>query len=157
MECLITTELLVIPLRDFTVAVLVVRDGRILLHWHAKLGRWLPPGGHIEPNELPDEAAVREVLEETGVEAVLVSTPLNPVDLTGQPRQLARPLGIQLADISPDHQHIDLVYLARGLTAGNGDVVWATRVQLEGFELTEEVRHWCEVALKLAANTTELG
>ncbi len=53
--------------RDFTVAVFVVHRDRVLLHFHQKLQRWLPPGGHIEPNELPDEAALREVMEETGV------------------------------------------------------------------------------------------
>jgi 8-oxo-dGTP pyrophosphatase MutT (NUDIX family) len=144
-----------VPSRDFTVAVLVVRDQRILLHWHAKLGRWLPPGGHIEPDELPDEAALREVMEETGVEAELISTPLNPVDLPGQPRQLARPLGIQLADIGPDHQHIDLVYLARGLTEGDLHAgAWLSRDQLDALELTEEVRGWCDVALDFAAEAT---
>lgn len=131
-------------------AVLVVRDGRILLHWHAKLARWLPPGGHIEPDELPDEAAVREVMEETGVEAVLVSSPLNFVDVPGQPRQLARPLGIQLADIGPSHQHMDIVYLARGESEGNGAGVWVGRAEIEGLELTEEVRAWCELALDMA-------
>jgi hypothetical protein len=45
------------PTRDFTVAVFVVHQGRVLLHFHEKLRRWLPPGGHIEPNELPDDAA----------------------------------------------------------------------------------------------------
>ena len=54
-------------LRHFTVAVFVVHGGRVLLHYHAKLGKWLPPGGHIEDSELPDVAAVREVLEETGL------------------------------------------------------------------------------------------
>ena len=42
--------------RDFTVATFVVHEGKVLLLWHRKLGMWLPPGGHIEPNELPDEA-----------------------------------------------------------------------------------------------------
>jgi 8-oxo-dGTP pyrophosphatase MutT (NUDIX family) len=144
-----------VPSRDFTVAVLVVRDDRILLHWHAKLGRWLPPGGHIEPDELPDEAAVREVMEETGVEAVLISSPLNPIDLPGQPRQLARPLGVQLADIGPDHQHIDLVYLAEGMTEGNGAGAWIARHRLWELELTEEVRAWCEIALTLQVGATE--
>ena len=136
-------------------AVLVVRDQRILLHWHAKLGRWLPPGGHIEPDELPDEAALREVMEETGVEAELISSPLNPINLPGQPRQLARPLGIQIADIGPDHQHIDLVYLARGLTEGDLHAgAWLSRDQLDALELTEEVRGWCDVALDFAAEAT---
>src|SRR5688572_14050831 len=136
--------------RDMTVAVLVVRRNRVLLHWHAKLGRWLPPGGHIEPNELPDEAAIREVMEETGVEAVLVSSPLVSIDLPGQPRQLTRPLGIQLADIAPGHQHVDLVYLARGESEGNGAGIWAGRVEIESLELTEEVCAWCALALDLA-------
>src|SRR5690606_27899310 len=47
--------------RDFAVATFVVHQGRVLLLYHKRLGMWLPPGGHIEPNELPDEAAVREV------------------------------------------------------------------------------------------------
>ena len=58
--------------RHFTVAVFVVWEGKVLLHRHRKLGMWLPPGGHIERDELPDDAAVREVLEETGVEVELV-------------------------------------------------------------------------------------
>src|SRR4028119_1540524 len=57
--------------RHFAVAVFVVQDGKVLLHWHRKLGMWLPPGGHIEPDELPDEAAARAGLEETGVEVEL--------------------------------------------------------------------------------------
>lgn len=140
--------------RDLTVVVLVVRDERVLLHWHEKLGRWLPPGGHIEPHELPDEAAIREVAEETGVRAVLLSSPLNPVHAPGQPRQLARPLGIQLANIGEEHQHIDLVYLARGETGGNGAGVWVSRTELDGLELTEEVRAWCDLALDRSTQIT---
>ena len=102
--------------REFTVAVFVVHDGRVLLHRHAKLDRWLPPGGHIEPNELPDDAAVREVEEETGVRIGLVGGRGVPVD---DPRQLTVPAGIQLEQIAPGHEHIDLVYFARPLAGGH--------------------------------------
>src|SRR5688500_10821251 len=47
----------------------------VLLHWHRRLGLWLPPGGHIDPGELPDEAAVRETLEETGLAVELLDAP----------------------------------------------------------------------------------
>src|SRR5919204_293822 len=97
-------------LRHFTVAVFVVHDDRVLLHFHRKLGKWLPPGGHIDPNELPDEAAVREVLEETGIHCELVAESGVAVE---SPRQLARPEGIQLESIAPGHEHIDLIYFAR--------------------------------------------
>ena len=33
---------------DFTVAIFVVQEGRVLLIHHRKLDRWLPLGGHIE-------------------------------------------------------------------------------------------------------------
>jgi 8-oxo-dGTP pyrophosphatase MutT (NUDIX family) len=41
----------------------------ILLVWHNKLGRWLQPGGHVEPNvdATVKDAAHREFLEETGI------------------------------------------------------------------------------------------
>ena len=54
--------------RDFTVAVFVVHSNHVLLHPHKKLGLWLPPGGHIDAPELPDDAAVREVREEAGID-----------------------------------------------------------------------------------------
>lgn len=134
--------------RDFTVAVFVVHGGKVLLHYHRKLQRWLPPGGHIEPNELPDEAAVREVLEETGVRAALVSDGAIDVDAPGQPRQLCRPAGIQLADIMPGHQHIDLVYLARGAPAEpRSGVGWFAPHEWGALDLTEEVAAWCMLAV----------
>lgn len=134
--------------RDFTVAVFVVRDNAVLLHKHKRLQRWLPPGGHIEPNELPDDAAIREVLEETGVSCVLVGPALNPIDTPGQPRQLTRPVGIQLADIGGDgHQHIDLVYIARGLDDGDGRGNWIGRQALDSLSIDAEVLSWCLIAL----------
>jgi 8-oxo-dGTP pyrophosphatase MutT (NUDIX family) len=58
--------------RHFTVAVFVVWEGKVLLHLHRKLAMWLPPGGHVERDEIPDDAAVREVFEETGLNVELV-------------------------------------------------------------------------------------
>lgn len=143
--------------RDFTVAVLVVHDGRILLHRHKKLNRWLPPGGHVEPNELPDETALREVLEETNVAATLVGTPAIDIDLPGQPRQLCPPLGIQLTPISPGHEHIDIIYLATGVPAQPlADVAWFLPEEWDALGLTEEVRAWCELAITRIAALNQL-
>lgn len=137
--------------RDFTVAVFVVHAGRVLLHRHRTLGRWLPPGGHIEPNEVPDEAARREVLEETGVVVTLVPDRGIEVDAPGQPVQLCRPAGIQLADIRPGHQHIDLVYLATGAPAGPvPDVGWFGPAEWDALGLTDEVAAWCKLAVERA-------
>ena len=137
--------------RHFTVAVFVVRDGTVLLHWHRKLGMWLPPGGHIERDELPDEAAVREVLEETGIRVELVGERREDV---ADPVQLHRPAGVQLEDIGPGHQHIDLIYFARptGPTDIRDEfaadkVGWYAPEDWDSMAVNAEVRGWCGLAL----------
>ena len=99
--------------RHFTVSGFLSHDGRTALHWH-RLGMWLPPGGHIQPNEDPIEAVLREVEEETGVAALIVPTATPyPHD---HPRQLPAPVTIGVYEIAePDypHEHIDLVYFTR--------------------------------------------
>ena len=137
--------------RDFTATAFVVWRGGVLLHRHKRLGRWFPPGGHIEPNELPDEAAVREVLEESGVNVSLVGERALPVL---EPRQLVRPRGIQLETIAPGHEHIDLIYFAKPLAdyggfllGSDGSLGWYDREALEKLELTGEIRHWSTLAL----------
>ena len=135
--------------RDFTVAVFVVHEDRVLLHFHKKLDRWLPPGGHIKPNELPDEAAVREVLEETGVACTLTGGMRMQYDAPSLPVQLVTPAGIQLEQIGPDHQHIDLIYFATGDPAEPRDQVgWFALDELEPLALTDEVLTWCHLAVE---------
>lgn len=47
------------------------KTGKILLHKHKKFGQLYPLGGHIEPHELPHEAVLREIYEESGIKADL--------------------------------------------------------------------------------------
>lgn len=50
-----------------TAAGCLIHQDKILLIKHKKVGTWLNPGGHIDPNELPHHAAEREFWEETGI------------------------------------------------------------------------------------------
>jgi 8-oxo-dGTP pyrophosphatase MutT (NUDIX family) len=138
--------------RHFTVAVFVVHEGRVLLHRHRKLGMWLPPGGHVEDGELPDEAAVREVYEETGIRVELTGEKREDVE---DPVQLHRPAGVQLENIGPGHQHIDLIYFAvpKGSVEIHGEfsadkVGWYGPNDWDEMNVNAEVRGWCERALR---------
>ena len=42
-------------------------DGSVLLVAHRNAGLWLPPGGHVDPDEHPAGTARRELAEELGV------------------------------------------------------------------------------------------
>ncbi len=100
--------------RHFTATGFVVKGDRTLLHWHKRLQQWMPPGGHIEPDEDPVAAVLREIREEAGLAAAVV--PLAPTMPIDYPGQLAAPYTILLED-SPEpgepHQHIDLIYFCR--------------------------------------------
>ncbi len=99
-------------LRHFVSTGFVVHNGAVLLHWHRKVQAWLPPGGHIESNEDPVQAALREVREETGLEvrAVPTSTRLT----IGNLGQVDAPYAIMVEDVFDEkfgaHQHIDFIY-----------------------------------------------
>ena len=102
--------------RHFTATAFVVQQGKTLLHWHKKLQQWMPPGGHLLPNEDPATGALREVREETGVEAELL--PLTPALPFANPQQLPAPYTILVEEIAEEdepHQHIDLIYFCRPL------------------------------------------
>ncbi len=83
-----------------TGSAIVVGTRGVVLHRHRRLHRWLQPGGHLDPGERPEEAAVRECAEETGLEAV------HPA---GGPHMVH-------VDVHPagDHLHLDLRYLLVG-------------------------------------------
>ena len=53
---------------DLTVAAVVEKDGQYLLVEEYAMGErvFTQPGGHIESDETPEQAVIREVLEETG-------------------------------------------------------------------------------------------
>ena len=47
-------------IKHFTSTVFIVHNQKIALHWHKKVSEWLPAGGHIDKNETPVEAGIRE-------------------------------------------------------------------------------------------------
>lgn len=103
--------------RHYTATVYVVNNGATLLHSHKRQDLWLPPGGHVDRDELPHEAAIREVDEETGLEIDIVSDGQS-ISPPSSVQRLPVPMHMQLADIDTcegevAHQHIDLVFYAR--------------------------------------------
>ncbi|HUC38317.1 MAG TPA: NUDIX domain-containing protein [Acidimicrobiales bacterium] len=78
-------------------AVVVGRRGTVL-HVHRRLGRWMQPGGHVDPGETPADAALRESREETGL------------DLS-HPSAGARLIHVDVHSAANGHTHLDLRYL----------------------------------------------
>jgi 8-oxo-dGTP pyrophosphatase MutT (NUDIX family) len=96
----------------FTGSALVTDGARVALVFHRKLGRWLQPGGHAEPEDGGDltRTALREAREETGLAVWL--HPLAP-----------RPLDVDVHTIparpeAAEHLHLDVRFLVLAAPSG---------------------------------------
>lgn len=81
-------------------AVVVGRRGTVL-HLHKRLHRWMQPGGHIDPEEGPWDAARRESEEETGL-------------AVRHPGEGPRLIHVDVHEAAGGHIHLDLRYLLLG-------------------------------------------
>ncbi|NIU60726.1 MAG: NUDIX domain-containing protein [Pseudomonas stutzeri] len=100
--------------QHFTCTGFIVEGDKTLLLWHERLRAWVPPGGHLEADEDPVAAVLREIREETGLEAEVLS--LSQTFPFSYPGQIAPPYTILLEDSSEPgepHRHIDLIYFCR--------------------------------------------
>lgn len=140
---------------DFTSAIFVVEGDRVLLIHHRKLNHWLPLGGHIELDEDPEMAALREAFEESGLEVELVGE--RPPTTGPGTRALIAPRFMDIHRISDTHEHIGLIYFARPRSgkltlapAEHYDIRWCTADDLDTLTpaISAPVRWYCLKALE---------
>src|SRR5438093_8158371 len=122
---------------DFTVAVFVVHESQVLVIHHRKLDQWLPLGGHIELDEDPEQAALREAKEESGLEVELLGE--RPPTTGPGTRALISPRFLDIHRITRSHEHIGMIYWARpkngALTLSareHHDIRWCSVAELDG-------------------------
>jgi len=140
---------------DFTVAIFVVHEGKILLIHHRKLDKWLPLGGHIELDEDPEMAALREAKEESGFDVELLGE--RPPTTESGTRALIAPRFLDIHRINDTHEHIGMIYWARPrngtlslAAAEHHDIGWFTSEQLDALQpsMSGAVKWYCRQALE---------
>lgn len=139
---------------DYAVSVYVVDNNRVLFVHHTKLDLWLPVGGHIELDEDPEEAAYREVKEESGLDIVLYGEKPSIDLISGQAKLLIPPVYMDIHKISETHRHIGIVYFATSKTNNvrlakneHKAIQWLSKEDLKNYELQPQVQFYAEQAL----------
>ena len=148
---------------DFTVAIFVVHDGKILLIHHRQLDKWLPLGGHIELDEDPEQAALREAEEESGLEVELLGE--RPPTTGPGTRALIAPRFLDIHRINPTHEHVGMIYWARPrnpdshigaggkltlAAAEHHDIRWCSAAELDSLQppMDNAVKWYCRTAIE---------
>ena len=144
---------------DFTVAIFVVRDEKILLIHHRKLGKWLPLGGHIELDEDPEQAALREAKEESGLDVELLGE--RPPTTGPGTRALIAPRFLDIHRINDTHEHIGLIFWARPKNGQlalaveeHHDIRWCSSADLNKLQptMSDAVKWYCRKAIEEISN-----
>ena len=139
---------------DFTVAIFVVHEQKVLLVHHRKLDKWLPLGGHIELDEDPEQAAQREAREESGFEVELLGE--RPPTTSPGTRALIAPRFLDIHRISDTHEHIGMIYWARPVkgqlalaTDEHHDIKWCRESDLDDLvpAMSAAVKWYCQQAI----------
>ena len=140
---------------DFTVAIFVVHDRKVLLIHHRKLDKWLPLGGHIELEEDPEQAALREAREESGLDVELIGE--RPPTTEPGTRALIAPRFLDIHRIHETHEHIGMIYWARPKAGRmalaeeeHHDIRWCCETELDELQprMSNAVKWYCRKALE---------
>lgn len=142
---------------DFTSEVFVVYEDKVLLRIHDKLKKWLSVGGHIELNEDPNIAAVREVKEEVGLDIELFGNKNHSFNSCTY-QELIPPKYLNRHRINENHEHVTLVYFAKSSTDKlipskteiADDCRWFTREELDSksYDIMDHVKFYAKKALE---------
>lgn len=143
---------------DFTASAYIVHKNAVLLRKHDKYDAWLDVGGHIEADEDPNQAVLREVKEEVGLDVTLVGVAKQFDDSEGE-IELIPPRFLNRHHINPTHEHIDLVYFARSsdnvITEPEGHekssgIKWFTKEELldPSLKIWKRVQHYALTAIE---------
>jgi 8-oxo-dGTP diphosphatase len=140
---------------DLVVTGVIVHNNRVVLVHHKKLNTWLPIGGHVELDEDTDQAILREIKEESGLEKEdLEFVSIRP-DVSGA-RFLLTPQFVDIHDINEGHRHLALTYFIKSKTdvitlaeKEHNTIKWFNLEEIEHSDINDNVRFLCREALKI--------
>lgn len=98
---------------DLCVDTYVVHDRAVLLRLHDKYNYWGAPGGHVDPGEDVNEAALREVWEEVGLRVELVGPQGWKRNSSEHNKDLVPPLFVNRHKITDHHDHSAFIFVAK--------------------------------------------
>ncbi len=134
----------------------LVRDGKVLLVHHKKFDKWTPPGGHLEENETPDQALIREWKEELDLDIGILPAHESAFSGDANATPVPMPFHINLEREGFDVPHIGYFFYVRledsdqiitVLESELHDAKWFSKEELSTIQTFDQVRALAEYAI----------
>lgn len=147
---------------DFVSTAFLFHERKLLMIHHRKLNLWLPVGGHIETNETPDDAVLREIKEEVGISAEIFAVPSIVSELPTK-KVLATPFYVDLHSVG-DHDHVGFCYVC---TTDNPTIEmnerelknfrWIGKDELENIDTPKNTQHAARIAFGMIERSVAIA
>lgn len=150
---------------DFCVDTYVVNGDAVLLRLHEKYNYWGSPGGHVDPGQDVNEAAIREVWEEAGLKVTLIGPDGWVKTDTDTNKDLVPPIFVNRHQINATHEHSAFVFIAKSESRDiapqteedrlkAAECRWVTQAELDELlgsdeRMRPEIHRYASMALKL--------
>ena len=133
-------------------------ETKVLLIFHKKLNKWLIPGGHVNKNESPDEAVLREIKEEVGLTPRFVGNFNDKLKLNSE-KQRPIPYCI-LEELIPQHKdkrehiHIDFIYILQSdkqdkiVNNEIHEINWVSKSEISDLDTFDSIKQICNNIIK---------
>ncbi|MCX6741221.1 MAG: NUDIX domain-containing protein [Candidatus Parcubacteria bacterium] len=118
----------------------LVKDHKVLLVHHKKFDKWTPPGGHVEENETPDQAVIREWKEELGFDIDVLSAHENAFAGDANATPIPMPFHIDLEREGFDVPHLGHFFYISLREANQTATVLKTELNNMGWFAKEDLQ-----------------
>lgn len=144
---------------DLTASVYIVHKDKVLLVFHKKFKNWLPVGGHVELHEDAEEALMREIQEECGLDVTILAPSLPNIPDATNIKFLPVPAFFDIHKITDEHRHMNLTYFGVSSTdeatladGEHDDLRWFTAEEVDDSSrgIWPSVKFYAKEAIKHA-------
>ena len=135
----------------------LVHKGKVLLVHNKSNNKWVPPGGHLENDETPDQAVIREMKEETSLDVEVIPAYKSAFAGDDNSTPIPMPFNVDVVREDFDSPRIGFYFYVKALGDPEKILIqdteafsfgWFTESEIENLKTYDQVKAIAKFVLK---------